>query len=118
MIWLIGLGGVAGTLARFYAGKWINARMRSSFPWGTWAINLSGSLLLGMLFGLHDDGRLAEDAWLILGTGFCGAYTTFSTFGFETVQLVAGGQKGRAAAYVLSSVLLGLAAAGLGLAIF
>ncbi|MFB9326523.1 fluoride efflux transporter CrcB [Paenibacillus aurantiacus] len=118
MIWLIGLSGVAGTLTRFYAGKWINSRMSSSFPWGTWAINLSGSLLLGILFGLHDAGRLAEGVWLAVGTGFCGAYTTFSTFGYETVQLVTGGQPGRAALYVVTSVVLGLAAAGLGLACF
>ncbi|TYP74876.1 fluoride efflux transporter CrcB [Paenibacillus methanolicus] len=118
MIWLIGLGGVAGTLARFYGGKWMNARTGSSFPWGTWAINISGSLLLGILFGLHEAGRLSEGVWLTLGTGFCGAYTTFSTFGHETVQLVSNGQTRRAALYVLSSVVLGLASAGLGLAFF
>jgi fluoride ion exporter CrcB/FEX len=53
MIWLIGLGGVAGTLSRFFLGKWISSKLTSGFPWGTWVINLTGSFILGVLFSLY-----------------------------------------------------------------
>ncbi|MCY9694183.1 fluoride efflux transporter CrcB [Paenibacillus alginolyticus] len=118
MIWLIGLGGVLGTLSRFYLGKWISAKGTSTFPWGTWVINLTGSFTLGILFSLHVNHAISDLVWLIFGTGFCGAYTTFSTFGYETSQLVQKGEVVKAGVYVVTSVLLGLLSAFLGITLF
>ena len=115
MIWLIGLAGMAGTLARFYVGKRMQALTGNRFPWGTWLINLTGSYVLGLLFGLHAEHRIPEWAWLAFGIGFCGAYTTFSTFGYETLQLLTNRQPGRAVFYVLGSVVPGVLLAWLGL---
>ncbi|MFB5268040.1 fluoride efflux transporter CrcB [Paenibacillus enshidis] len=117
MIWLIGIGGIAGTVLRFGLGKAVSARLGTAYPWGTWLINISGSLLLGALYQLYLAGSLSPALWGMLGVGFCGAYTTFSTFGYETLQLIDSGRSGRAALYVLSSALLGIAGAALGMAI-
>ncbi|WP_068785869.1 fluoride efflux transporter CrcB [Paenibacillus phocaensis] len=117
MIGIVGLGGILGTLLRYYLGQWVSNRTQpsgSQYPWGTWVINLSGSLLLGILAGLHARHALPEWSWMMFGTGFCGAYTTFSTFGYETVTLITKGYKLQAAVYVLTSALLGLAFAWLG----
>jgi len=115
MIWLTGIGGIAGAVLRFGLGKAVSVRLGTAFPWGTWLINISGSLLLGVLYKLSLQGTLSPALWGMLGVGFCGAYTTFSTFGYETLQLIDSGRGGRAAMYVLSSVLLGIAGAALGM---
>lgn len=107
LVW-VGLCGIAGTLGRYAISQWLNPRASTAFPWGTWVINALGSLLLGILYGLHSGGRISELLWLTAGTGFCGAFTTFSTFGFETIRLVTEGRKRRAALYVLSSAALGV----------
>lgn len=114
MIGIVGLGGIFGTLLRFYLGKWISAKASTSFPWGTWVINISGSFILGILSGLHSSQTIPNWSWLMLGVGFCGAYTTFSTFGYETIGLIEKGNKSQAAAYVITSVVLGILFAWLG----
>ncbi|KFN09082.1 fluoride efflux transporter CrcB [Paenibacillus macerans] len=110
----VGAGGILGTLLRYYLGKWISGKMGGGFPYGTWAINLSGSFLLGLLSALHSRHGIPEWSWLMFGVGFCGAYTTFSTFGYETIGLIEQGRKRNAAVYVISSVLLGVLFAWLG----
>lgn len=103
---LVGAGGVAGATSRHLLGERVDERTRD-----TLAVNVLGSLALGLLLGLPVDGGLA----LALGTGFCGAFTTFSTFAFETVRLVESGEL-RAAAHNGAANLIGaLAAVGLGL---
>src|SRR5262245_47786024 len=78
---LVGFGGAVGSLLRYYLGRWIDARAGGSgFPWGTFAINVSGSFILGVV-GLLVTERLPPDyrwAYLLLGTGLCGGFTTFS----------------------------------------
>jgi CrcB protein len=106
--WLVGFGGIIGTLIRYYLGRWIAGKAGVSFPWGTWVINLSGSLVLGFLFALHNREILSDEVWWVLGVGFCGAYTTFSTFGYELQQFMEKKQVSRAAIYLLSSMSLGL----------
>jgi CrcB protein len=114
---LLALGGGAGANARFYLGRWVaewQARHGGVvFPWGTFVINVSGSALLGLLAGLclgHADP--ARRVWyVLLGTGFCGGFTTFSTFSVETLDLVRDERFGLALLYALGSVAAGLAAA-------
>lgn len=114
LLW-IGLGGIAGAICRYRLGSWAGSRWGTAFPWGTFLINISGSALLGMLFMLHETAALSSALWGLLGIGFCGAYTTFSTFGYETVQLLGKGQYGHAVLYVIGSTVLAVAAAGLGM---
>jgi CrcB protein len=86
------------------------------FPWGTLVINVSGSFLLGLLAGLALFHGFPATARVILGTGLCGAYTTFSTFTYETVRLVEEGAVNEAVRSALGSLVLGAGAAAAGLA--
>jgi fluoride exporter len=113
MIWLIGFGGSLGAASRFLLGIYINRRKNVFFPFpiATWLINISGSLLLGLILKLHLSNQIAEWAWYLFGIGFCGAYTTFSTFGFETLSLVQAKKGLLAAVYVITSITVGTLAA-------
>lgn len=111
MIFLIGTGGALGALARFMLG---NMQNRYRVPIGTWMINITGSFLLGFLTQLHLSGHISEWLWLFGGAGFCGAYTTFSTFGYETIRLTIQNEVKSAVIYVLTSVAAGIAAAVIG----
>ncbi|WP_054958114.1 fluoride efflux transporter CrcB [Paenibacillus dakarensis] len=109
----IGLGGIAGAVSRYSIGIWLGKK-GGTFPWATFLVNMAGSFLLGLLAGSAD--RLPEATYTLLGTGFCGAFTTFSTFGYEAVTLA--GQKlyMKAFTYVMMSVMLGILAAWIGYA--
>jgi fluoride exporter len=111
------IGGAIGSLVRLLVGAAIQQRVGLAFPVGTLVINVTGSLLLGfiMRFAL-DTTAVTPVVRALLTTGFCGGYTTFSTFSFETVDLVREGLYARAGAYVASSVVLGLVAAFTGFA--
>lgn len=114
---LLLLGGVAGAICRYHLVRYVQARSRLRFPLGTCVINLSGSLLLGLLGGL----LVGQVTWpgpslrLLFGTGFCGAYTTFSSFIFETSQLWQHRQRCAALLNLLGQPLLGGLAAWAGL---
>ena len=112
---LVGLGGFLGAIARFARGAWAAERWGAGFPYGTLLINVSGSFVLG-LFMTAGAGRLGFDPqWrLIFAVGFLGAYTTFSTFTYETVQLLLANNWRPALAYVGVSNVLGVGAALLG----
>jgi CrcB protein len=107
---LVGLGSAVGGVLRYYIGRWVDARAGGTgFPWGTFVINVSGSFVLGVLALLVIE-RLPPDyrwAYLLLGTGLCGGFTTFSTFEWETYQLVRDGSHWRALANVAGSVVCG-----------
>lgn len=118
MIAFVGLGGVLGALARFLLGRWVTSRVSAEFPWGTLLINISGSLVLGSLFALRSHQDLPNWLWLLFGVGFCGAYTTFSTFGFETISLLQKRAVKYAFYYVLSSTLFSILAAWVGITWF
>jgi CrcB protein len=114
--WLV-VGGALGAPARYLVDGVVQDRAAGVFPWGTFVVNASGALVLGVVTGLalyHGLGSIPKTA---VGTGFCGAYTTFSTFSYETLRLVEDGAVGTAAAYVLGSVAVGLVAAAIGLAV-
>lgn len=113
----VAAGGFLGAPARYLVDRTITQRFESEFPWGTLVVNVSGALLLGLLTGITLAGHLPELAKAVLATGFCGAYTTFSTFSFETVALVEEGLIAKALGNVALSVAVGLGAAAAGVAI-
>lgn len=108
-----------GAPARYLLDKALTSRRGSVLPIGTMTVNVTGALLLGLLAGLAAHHGLSEAVVTVAGTGFCGAYTTFSTFSYETMRLVEDGSLAEAGANVAVSLLTGLlaAAAGLGLAL-
>jgi CrcB protein len=110
----VAVGGALGAVARYVATEWIHARAGLSFPWGTLAVNLTGSLLLGIAYGSFESLAVPPTLRPALTVGFLGAFTTFSTFSYETVVLLQNGQAGRALAYVGGSVAAGLLAVVLG----
>ena len=108
--------GAVGAPVRYLLDNTISSRTRGVFPWGTLVINASGSFLLGLLTGLALFHGFPATPRLILGTGFCGAYTTFSTFTYETVRLAEEGAVNEAVRNALASLVLGAGAAAAGLA--
>lgn len=114
---VVAVGGLVGAPSRYLLDRAISSRIESDLPWGTFVINITGSLLLGLLTGLSLAKHLPLIDKDLLGTGFCGAYTTFSTFTFETVRLLEDGRIFDALGNVVVSVAVGLGAAAAGLAI-
>ncbi len=111
LVWIaVGALGGVGAIARFALDALVSARTAGRFPAGTFAVNLSGAVLLGLLAGL----ALRGDALLLAGTALLGSYTTFSTWMFETHRLAEGGQGRSAVLNVVASLVLGVAAAALG----
>jgi fluoride exporter len=110
----VALAAAAGAVARYLLDTWLMARTGSAFPWGTFAVNISGSLALGLLAGGLALGALPAPAAVVLGTGFLGAYTTFSTWMVDSLRLIEAGARGAALANVLGSWAAGSAAAALG----
>jgi CrcB protein len=111
------LAGATGAVTRFVLDSSIKQRWRSPLPWATVLINVSGSLLLGLLVGLVTFGGHPAVWQTVVGTGFCGGYTTFSTASFETVRLIQQGRRGSALLNAVGSLVLSVAAGGLGLAL-
>ena len=101
---LVVIGGAMGAPLRYVTDLAVQRWHGGRFPWGTLAVNVVGCLLLGMVLGLAASGAASAEVLSLVGTGFCGALTTYSTFSFETVRLVEDG----AFAAVLGNVLLSL----------
>ena len=111
---LVCLGAGVGAPARYLLDRAVTARAGTALPWGTLVVNLVGSCVLGVLVGLS--AADTSPAWLspALGTGLCGALTTWSTLGYETLQLLEGGERRAAGLNLGLSLVLGLTAALLG----
>lgn len=110
---LVALGAAVGAPLRYLVDRAVRARGDPAFPWGTLLVNVAGSLLLGVLVGGAPPGPVGA----LVGTGFCGALTTYSTFGYETLRLWRDGSWRLATLNVTAHLVAGLAAAGAGLAL-
>jgi CrcB protein len=111
----VGAGGFLGAIARYAVGGWMTRRFGLGFPYGTFVINISGCFVLGLLLAVLDARATLPSQLRLLGPiGFVGAYTTFSTFEYETLRTVQEGQGGLAMLYVLLSVVVGYVAAWVG----
>ncbi len=105
----VAIGSAVGGMARYAMTALVQDRTAVAFPVGTLAVNVLGCFLIGVFVQLLA-GRMSQTTQLLLTTGFCGGFTTFSTFSYETVKLMQEGLWQRAAAYAVASVVLGIAA--------
>lgn len=117
LIAAVAIGGALGSVARYLLGAFIQDRVATALPVGTLAINVVGSVLLGFFvqIGLAS-AAFSPEIRFFLTTGFCGGFTTFSTFSYETLKLVEDGEYGTASLYVSSSVVLSLLGCAIGMA--
>jgi len=114
-ILLVGVGGSLGAMARFGLSKLVHRQLSDAFPYGTLAVNLLGCLAIGtILYLVEERAVLGSQARLFAAVGVIGGFTTFSAFGYESLQLLRGGRFGAACLYVGVSVVLGLFAVWLG----
>ena len=109
--------GAIGAPVRYLADGWVGDRTEGAFPWGTFLINVTGSLVFGFLSGLALYHGFPKTPKVVLGTGFCGAYTTFSTFTFETIRLIEEGAINEALRNALGTLITCAVAAGAGIAL-
>ncbi|MEW2523691.1 fluoride efflux transporter CrcB [Streptomyces sp. NPDC047071] len=118
MNWVLVLTGAAvGAPLRYLTDRAVQGRHDSVFPWGTFTVNVVGCLVLGVLTGAVTYGAASHSAQLLVGTGLCGALTTYSTFSYETLRLAETGARFLAAANAAASVAAGLGAAVTGAAV-
>lgn len=104
----IGAGSFIGGVLRYLIAEYVQAKQVATFPLGTLTVNLIGSLLIGIVYGLAEKANLTQEWRLFIATGLLGGFTTFSAFSMETVELLRDGHFVSAAAYITLSVLLGL----------
>ncbi|MCF1593559.1 fluoride efflux transporter CrcB [Streptomyces muensis] len=118
MNWLLVIAGaVVGAPLRYLTDRAVQSRHDSVFPWGTFLVNVSGCLILGLVTGAAAQGALSSHLQLLLGTGLCGALTTYSTFSYETLRLAETGAGLYAVANIAGSVTAGLGAAFVGVSL-
>jgi CrcB protein len=112
---LVALGAMVGAPLRYFTDRAVQGRHDSVFPWGTLVVNVVGSFILGVIAGGAAAGGVSDAVLAAVGTGFCGALTTYSTFGYETVRLTESGSRLHALLNIALSLAAGLASAWLGL---
>lgn len=117
IFWAVAVGAALGGVSRHYLAMFVHQRSGTEFPLGTLVVNVTGSLLLGVImrYALQTD-VISPEARSFMATGFCGGYTTFSTFSYDTVKLLEEGEYGRAGLYVSASVIISLLATLVGFA--
>ena len=116
-LFYVALGAVLGASGRYLLAGWVSRLVPTPFPWGTLAVNLLGCFVIGLAWGLGERALWAPSFRTFLFVGVLGAFTTFSSFGLETLHLLRDGDLARAAGYVLGSNALGLALVWAGLAL-
>ncbi|MET9057732.1 MULTISPECIES: fluoride efflux transporter CrcB [Streptomyces] len=117
MNWLLVVAGaVVGAPLRYLTDRTVQSRHDTVFPWGTFTVNVVGCLTLGLITGAVAAGGVSSDVQLLIGTGLCGALTTYSTLSYETLRLAEQGARFFAAANAVASIVAGLGAAFTGAA--
>ncbi|HAA13213.1 MAG TPA: fluoride efflux transporter CrcB [Cytophagales bacterium] len=116
LLW-VGVGGAVGSMGRYLIGVYAQRWWPGLFPWGTLIANVLGALLIGLFFGLFSRQLLSDSQKLLLMTGFCGGFTTFSTFAHENLTLYQKGEYGTLTIYLAVSILAGIGAVALGLSL-
>ena len=115
---LVGTGGFIGSISRYLVSKFMQSCCTSAFPYGTFAVNIAGCLLIGIIFGISERSSILTTGWkLFLAVGFCGGFTTFSTFANENIALLRDGEFFFFFLYTGLSVFLGIAATFFGVLI-
>lgn len=115
---LVGTGGFLGSVSRFLVSRFVQNNINSVFPYGTFAVNIAGCLLIGLIYGFSERSSVLDQGWkLFLAAGFCGGFTTFSTFANENLALLRDGNFFSFFLYTGSSVFLGIAAVFIGVII-
>ena len=113
---LVALGGAIGAGGRYLVGGWVLGHLGPGFPWGTFVVNVIGSLAIGLVLGLSQQGTLSPGTSLFLAVGVLGGFTTFSAFSYETLQLLSSGAAGASLLNILGQFTASLAAVYLGFA--
>jgi fluoride exporter len=116
-VFLVVIGAMIGAPLRYLTDRFVQTRHDSVFPWGTFAVNVVGSFVLGFLYAGGIAHAVSPRLMILLGTGFCGALTTYSTFGFETVRLIQQRSRFYAVMNVAASIVAGLGSAFFGAAV-
>lgn len=115
---LVGAGGFLGSVSRYLASKLIQESVSSGFPYGTFIVNITGCLFIGLIYGISERSALLTSGWkMFLVAGFCGGFTTFSTFANENLALLRDGEFFFFLLYSGLSVILGITAAYIGVVI-
>ena len=110
-ILIVGMGGGAGSMFRYLCQKWVYQFYPHPFPWGTLLVNIGGCFLIGAFYAATEKSSMFTPEWrLLLTTGFCGGFTTFSAFAFENLTLLRSGDIVYFILYVVASVIFGIAA--------
>ena len=109
-LFVVGLGGALGAIARYLATDWIRQWLGDAFPWGTMAVNVLGSFALGFVFVWLQSIAPSTQLRQFVAIGFLGSFTTFSTFSYETVALARAGEAWRAGGYAMGSMMVGVLA--------
>jgi CrcB protein len=112
---LVGTGGFLGSISRFLASRYMQDNFPTAFPFGTFSVNITGCFLIGLIYGFSERSALLTPGWkMFLAVGFCGGFTTFSTFANENLALLRDGEYYYFFLYTGLSVFLGIAATFLG----
>ncbi|MGB3633424.1 MAG: fluoride efflux transporter CrcB [Rubrobacteraceae bacterium] len=113
----VAVGGAIGASARYLVSNWMSSWLGTDFPWGTFFANISGSFLIGIVLVLVEGGSLPAEARLLLAVGILGGYTTFSSFSYESLQLITGGAIFATFLNMFGQLALGLAFVYLGVVV-
>jgi CrcB protein len=111
---LVALGGMSGSVLRYLTGLLLYAKSTPAFPWATFGVNVLGSLLMGLVAGFAARHQTFQSWYLLLATGFCGGFTTFSALSYESISMLRNQQWGALALYLSATLILGIGAAALG----
>src|SRR5436305_1903512 len=109
-ILLVGAGSFIGGICRYLMAQAVQLRFFTVFPYGTLSVNITGCFIIGVIYGMTEKFHLAPEWRLLLATGICGGFTTFSAFSFETISLLKDGQMLYGFVYIGSSIIAGLLA--------